>query len=441
MVKMILKSIKSRFLLLITLCFCWHSQASPWVEADDPFLRSDIQFITDSGLLLMPANTYPVRWSLFSDQFSQVDTQQLTKAEDLAYRNVQYRLDSERLGRGRSHLTMMGATDSQSGDNGFGGFQRAKTSIQASHEIIEEQFAFRVASGYRQTQLDGNHWYYDNSYFAVASHDISLSIGWLERWWGPGWQHSSGIAQHSYPLPALSFSYQQPKIPLLGALWFESLIAKQDNEVSYDYLSATRLALRPGSFLQMGLIHKSWFGHDGSVSKVEEWSNAIATDNDNALYSADARISSRLPFDGAGGVYGEFGRTKDQSLSYNMAGLDAQWLIAKQSMRGVVEFAQQKETMSSFYQQALSHKKTSIISMPAEKELSIGTYWQFSTDQQLALFWHHTSLNKDTFHRITTQFKQPALGGLITFNLTVMNQDVSDQDRNNFGINYDYRFK
>ena len=147
---------KNKFLLSLIIALSWLCQlrASPWVEADDPFLRSDIQFMTDSSLLLMPANTYPVRWSLFSDQFSQVDTQQLSKAEELAYHNVQYRLDSERLGRGRSHLTITGATDSQAGNNGFGGYLRTKAGISASHEIMEDQFAFRVASGYRQADAE-----------------------------------------------------------------------------------------------------------------------------------------------------------------------------------------------------------------------------------------------------------------------------------------------
>ncbi|MDD2341540.1 MAG: capsule assembly Wzi family protein [Tolumonas sp.] len=414
---------------------------SPWVEADDPFLRSDLQFMTDSGLLLMPVNTYPVRWSLFSDQFSQIDIQHLSEAEELAYRNVQYRLDSERLGRGRSHLTITGATDSQAGNNGFGGYLRTKAGISASHEIIADQFAFRVASGYRQAEVSNDRWNFDNSYFAVASHDISLSVGWLERWWGPGWQHSSGIAQQSYPLPAFSFSYQQPQVPLLGALWFETLIAKQDNNIADDYLSASRLALRPTSYLQMGATYKSWFGNDGAVNKAGEWLNAVTPDNNNGLYSIDARISSRLPWQGAGGIYGEQGRARNDSLKYQMTGADAQWLLGKQSMRAVVEYAVQQETASNFYQQTLRHKRTAIISIPADKELSIGSYWQFSTEQQLALFWHLTSLNDDQIQRITSQFKQPALAGLVTLNISVMDQKVSGQDRNNFGINYEYRFK
>ena len=417
------------------------SIASPWVEADDPFLRSDLQFMTDSGLLLMPVNTYPVRWSLFSDQFSQIDTQHLSDADELAYRNVQYRLDSERLGRGRSHLTLTGATSESAGNDGFGGYQKTKAGISASHEIMEDQFAFRVASGYRQAKEKEDRWNFDNSYFAVASRDISLSVGWLERWWGPGWQHSSGIAQQSYPLPAFSFSYQQPKVPIAGALWFETLIAKQDNDIADDYLSASRLALRPLSHLQLGGTYKSWFGGDHSASKANEWLDAISANNDNGLYSADARLSTPLLWTGAGGVYGEYGRTRDRTLSYRMTGIDAQWLLGHQSVRWVLEYAKQEEKLSDYYLLTLQHKRMSIISIPADKELSIGSYWQFSTDQQLALFWHYTTINEnESRHRITTQFKQPMLAGLVTLNLAMMDKNLPEQDRNKFGINYEYRY-
>src|SRR5574344_1901940 len=79
---------------------CVSAQASPWIEANDPYLRSDLQLLADSGLLLRPFNAFPVRWSLLADQFAKLDPSAMTPAQLQAYRSVQYRLDSERLGRG-----------------------------------------------------------------------------------------------------------------------------------------------------------------------------------------------------------------------------------------------------------------------------------------------------------------------------------------------------
>ncbi|WP_316674331.1 capsule assembly Wzi family protein [uncultured Tolumonas sp.] len=429
-----------QLIILLNLVISFHSVSSPWVEADDPYFRSDLQVMADSGLLLMPTNSYPVRWSLFSDQFSNIDIQHMSKTEELAYRSVQYRLDSEKLGRGRSHLTLGGATDTQAGNNGFGGYLRTKAGINASHEVMVEQFAFRVASGYRQAKSDEDNWNFDHSYFAVASHDISLSIGWLDRWWGPGWQHTSGLAQQSSPIPAFSLSYQQPQIPILGSLWFETLIAKQDNEAKDDYLSASRLSLRPVAFLQLGGTYKSWFGGNSGSVLSSEWMDAITTDNDNGLYSFDGRLSALLPLNGSGGLYAEQGKTRGDTLKYQIIGADAQWLVGKQSMRLVVENATQQVATSSYYGQVLQHQRSSILSMPADQELSVGSYWQLSTDQQLSLFVHKTELDNREIKRISTQIKQPAFAGLITLNMSFIDHEISGQDRNIFGINYEYRF-
>lgn len=429
-----------QLIILLNLAVSFHAISSPWVEADDPYLRSDLQVMADSGLLLMPTNTYPVRWSLFSDQFSHIDLQHMSKTEELAYRSVQYRLDSEKLGRGRSHLTLVGATDSQAGNNGFGGYRRSKAGINASHEFMAEQFAFRVASGYRQARNGEDNWNFDNSYFAVASRDVSLSVGWLDRWWGPGWQHSSGLAQQSSPVPAFSLSYQQPQTPILGSLWFETLIAKQDNDAKDDYLSASRLSLRPATFLQLGSTYKSWFGGNGDSVLSSEWMDAITKNNDNGLYSFDGRLSTLLPLNGSGGLYAEQGKTRGDTMTYQIVGADAQWLVGKQSMRLVIENATQQVATGSFYGQVLQHQRASILSMPADKELSVGSYWQLSTDQQLSLFVHKTELDNQPIKRISTQIRQPAFAGLITLNMSFMDHEISGQDRNIFGINYEYRF-
>ena len=57
---------------------CSSVQASPWIEANDPYLRSDLQLLADSGLLLVPLNAFPVRWSLLADQFAKLDPSAMT---------------------------------------------------------------------------------------------------------------------------------------------------------------------------------------------------------------------------------------------------------------------------------------------------------------------------------------------------------------------------
>ena len=48
-------------------------QASPWLEADDPYLRSDVQFLADRGRLVMPTNAFPIRWRLLANALAAID--------------------------------------------------------------------------------------------------------------------------------------------------------------------------------------------------------------------------------------------------------------------------------------------------------------------------------------------------------------------------------
>jgi hypothetical protein len=46
------------------------SFSSPWLEAADPFLRSDVVLLSDAGLLNSSVNHYPLRWATIGDDLS-----------------------------------------------------------------------------------------------------------------------------------------------------------------------------------------------------------------------------------------------------------------------------------------------------------------------------------------------------------------------------------
>ena len=417
--------------------------ASPWLEASDPYLRSDLQFLADTGVLTVPTNSFPVRWSLVGDQFSQLDTSTLTPAQLLAFRHVQYMLDSARLGRGRSHLTMEAANQPQSYPSGFAGNMRNKYQITASHEITERAFSMRLSSGYRDSQDSNDRVSFDDSYFAVAKDDLSISIGWMERWWGPGWQHALGFSQSSEPIPALAMSYLNPGSPLLGSLWFEGLLGKQDNGQSDDYLAAMRLAFKPAAWLQAGMSQKSWWGGDAEKNKAEEAFSALLADSHATLFTADLRLSAPLPGEGAGGLYGEKAWLKGDAANYWLTGVDAQWLINKQVVRFVVEYTSRLgdgRSRDTEYQQLWEQRYRPAVDAEPGSRLSIGQYWQFSNDQQLSFFAHQQKFDtSDSVWLASARYQFAALKGRVTL-AADKNVAINDYHQYTFGTRYEYRF-
>ena len=91
---------------LITICVYYTAQASPWMEANDPFLRSDLTFLSDSGYISSPINQYPLRWSTFGDQLASIPVHSeppLTQARN----HVSYALNTAKFGRGNRSLKLI----------------------------------------------------------------------------------------------------------------------------------------------------------------------------------------------------------------------------------------------------------------------------------------------------------------------------------------------
>lgn len=421
---------------VVTFCLSLLSvslQASPWIEADDPFLRSDLQQLADSGLIRLPLNSFPLRWSLLADQFSRIDPETLNAAQLQAYRNVQYRLDSERLGRGRSHLTLGWGSEGQAGLNGFGDALRSKYLITASHEEVGNGYAVRLSGGYRQSDDGSDRWHYDGSYAAVGWQDFSVSIGALDHWWGPGWQQALAFGEQAKPLPAIALSYQNPAVGHVGSLFVETLLGKQDNDVEADKLWASRLAWRPLTWVQLGSSYKHWLGGDDRLK------GQTGTDSGNGTWSADLRLASPLPAQGTGGLYGEVMADRQTEQRYRLVGVDAAWLLAGQSLRLVVE--QQQSSGDDQVQPLWQHYDASISDAVLGKRFSTGGYLNFNGGQTLSLFWHHTSpADSDAYDAQVMQFALPMLAGRVTTNLTHQNSDSSTLNRWYGGVVYEFRF-
>lgn len=408
-------------------------QASPWMEADDPFLRSDLQQLADTGLVLLPVNSFPFRWSLLADQFSRIDPQTLNAAQLQAYRNVQYRLDSERLGRGRSHLTLGWGSEGEAGLNGFGNSLHSKYLISASHEEVGNGYAVRLSGGYRQSDDGSDRWNYDGSYAAVGWQDLAVSVGALDHWWGPGWQQALAFGEQAKPLPAIALSYQNPAVGRLGSLLLESLLGKQDNDLDADKLWASRLAWRPLSWVQLGSSYKHWFGGN------DQYTSQTDTVRSNGTWSADLRLASPLPGQGSGGLYGEIMTDRQTQQHYRLIGTDAAWQVAGQALRLVVE--QQQSTGDDQVQPLWQHYAASISDAVEGKRLSAGGYLGFAGGQTLSLFWHHTSPSGSTaYDAQVVQVALPMLAGRVTTNLTHQNDETSTLNRWYGGVVYEFRF-
>lgn len=64
--------------------------SSPWIEANDPFLRSSMLALSDGGVLNGVTSTFPLRWSSIADGDHVIEPSGYLDAE-LGHLNYAYR--------------------------------------------------------------------------------------------------------------------------------------------------------------------------------------------------------------------------------------------------------------------------------------------------------------------------------------------------------------
>jgi hypothetical protein len=137
-----------------------------------------------------------------------------------------------------------------------------------------------------------------------------LSAGYMERWWGPGWDGSLILSTSARPIPALTLerNYSDPFTwPVLK--WFGpwratvSFGALEDHREDFDQTRffAARVTFKPWRHLEIGLSRSAqWCGEGRPCDASTFWDLLTGNDNDqdpsqqpgNQLAGYDVRLSS-----------------------------------------------------------------------------------------------------------------------------------------------------
>jgi len=157
---------------------------------------------------------------------------------------------------------------------------------------------------------DGQTFRPDGSYVAASLGNWMLSAGYLDRWWGPGWQGGLILSTNARPVPALSIDRNQSTpfdVPVLRWLgpWRLSTFMGQlesDRDYSNALLWGFRMEFRPHPTLQIAASRTAqWCGEDRPCGLDTFWD--LLTGNDNA--------DASLP--------------KDQEPGNQLGGFDVRW--------------------------------------------------------------------------------------------------------------------
>ena len=388
--------IRQKLLLILLPFVLVTASASPWLEATDPLLRSNLQRLVAAGVLSVPTNTFPLPWRLLGDQLEQVDSSTLTPSLELAYNYVNHFYHNAVFNRGNIKLRAIVA-DGEPSMTGFAPAARERRGVYSSYECTDMTFAYRVSANYSSGLNNEMHFNSQDSFIAASYQDLSVSFGLVERWWGPGWATSLAWSQQAKTIPALSIRYTFADT-WLGSGLVETNMGKINSELGYNYLWFSRVAMAPTGWLDLGFSYAARF--TSNLDNVaEDFVDLPTKKNDGAEYqtSADYRLQLPTIAETYSHLYGQLAATKRQGeLGAVLTGVDWQFSVGENLLQLSAEYLRRHQgyfnsNRSSTGEDVFAwHKNRPLNDSNEESSWTVGGLIQLANDNTLQVTARHT---------------------------------------------------
>ncbi|GAB3376509.1 capsule assembly Wzi family protein [Spongiibacter taiwanensis] len=314
-----------RALTLASIGLAGPSLAAPWIKPDDLSARLQVEYLASQGLIRSPITQWPLMWgSILPDlrlaQNRKLSPQQQRTVDSLL---AQFEQDSA-----PTQVTLSAGTADQevTAFGGFGDSNNAPQFASVSAGFVGRRWAGELQVSYDVPDYTWEHRKLDGSYLAGAFGNWGLTIGAIDRWWGPGWQSSPILSNNARPVPALSIArnkalpFENFFLSWLGPWQLQAFIGELESNraVPNAKLLGMRFSVKPAYWLELGATRTAQWGGDGRpqdfssfadlvVGKDNRGDSGITLENEpgNQLAGLDFKISVAVPW-GSQGAYGQF---------------------------------------------------------------------------------------------------------------------------------------
>jgi hypothetical protein len=273
--------------------------ADPWLTAGDAGLRHDIQLLADAGLLRGPVTTWPMSWpDIARDALSANADASLSPDVLSALLRIQ-RAARAAAAQGFSGIGLRASAASDSAElRTFSDSPREEGEVAAKASWLGNRIALNAQATVVTDPADGKQVRADGSYLGVNIGNFMISAGYMERWWGPGWEGSLILSTNARPIPSLTLerNYTDPfKTKLLSWIghWRASIAVgeAEGSDVALPNVRflAARVNFKPRPWLEFGLTRTAqWCGGERVCDFGTFRDLLIGQDNvDDSLSAAD----------------------------------------------------------------------------------------------------------------------------------------------------------
>lgn len=248
------------------------AHADPWLAPGDEGLRSDLSRLADAGVLRGPVTTWPLSWpdiardalAAAPDSLDQATLESLVRVQRLARA-------ASSSGFSGIGARVRGAYE-PTGLRQFADTARQEGEVTARASMLTSHFAANLQATYAADPDDGKSVRPDGSYLGFNIGNFMLSAGYMERWWGPGWDGSLILSTNARPMPTVTLerNYTDPfETPLLSWIgpWRASIAVGEGESnglaIGKVRFLAARVNFKPRPWLELALTRTAqWCGGD-----------------------------------------------------------------------------------------------------------------------------------------------------------------------------------
>jgi hypothetical protein len=276
----------------VAACAGVNAAAEPWVEPGDVRLRHDLQRLADAGLLTAPSLSWPIAWSQVARELGRANLEALRAGDRVAVERLRTRAAREmRTGDVRLEATISGSSD-PTPLRGFEAIPREEGEARLAADWVGQRFAWKLAATVVADPDDDHTVRPDGSYVAMSLGNWMVSAGYIDRWWGPGWQGSLILGSNARPLPSIALDrneatpFDMPVLRWLGPWRFSTFMGQFESDRDYPeaLLFGMRAEIRPHPTLQIAASRTAqWCGEGRPCDLDTFWDLLVGNDNDQSL--------------------------------------------------------------------------------------------------------------------------------------------------------------
>jgi hypothetical protein len=281
-------------LLIAVLIPAAAAAADPWIGPGDARLRHDLELLSDAGLVRAPLTAWPVSWAEVSRDVGGITLDASRPAWlGAALERVQASARSaSRAGSLEANARLSGSENSMALRR-FGDVPREEGEISAGIQNTGNRFAYRLQATAVADPDDEQSVRPDGSYAAVVLGNWMVHAGYIDRWWGPGWEGSLIYGSNARPIPSITIerNYSDP----IDHPWFEWIgqwrLAATMGQLESDredapnaQLFGMRFTWKPHQRVEIGVSRSAqWCGDGRPCNASTFWDLLTGNDNDQPL--------------------------------------------------------------------------------------------------------------------------------------------------------------